>query len=194
MCEVLLKSVKWVNDKLRLERSLQFNELVTNQYAVGKQEYTPWHSDTSPFLDDEGLIVSVTLGAPGVFCFAPFYGVESARKWYYKTEDTRKQCYVDESVRGCVDLWPGDLMLMGGTFQKHMAHKTLKISRINIRMFKDFPAMNPEVSASLQRLIDNCDEWRKHRIAITFRRIVNHSDGSAEFQTQFRCPLRPACG
>ena len=34
MCEVLLKSVKWVNDKLGLERSLQFNELVTNQYET----------------------------------------------------------------------------------------------------------------------------------------------------------------
>ena len=48
VCEVLLKSVEWVNDKLGLERSLQFNELVTNEYEHAKQEYTPWHSDTSP--------------------------------------------------------------------------------------------------------------------------------------------------
>ena len=34
VCEVLLKSVEWVNDKLGLERSLQFNELVTNQYEI----------------------------------------------------------------------------------------------------------------------------------------------------------------
>ena len=127
---MLLKSVEWVNDKLGLERSLQFNELVTNQYETANQEYTPWHSDKNPLLGDEGLIVSLTLGAPGVFCFAPFYGVDSARKWFYKTEEHRKECYVDERVRGCVDLWPGDLMLMGGTFQKHMAHKTLNISRI----------------------------------------------------------------
>ena len=149
VCEVLLKSVEWVNDKLGLERSLQFNELVTNEYEHAKEEYTPWHSDTSPLLGDESLIVSLTLGHPGVFCFAPFYGVESASKWNNKSEALRKQCYRDGKVRGCVDLWPGDLLLMGGTFQKHMAHKTLKISRINIRMFKDFPAKNPEVSASL---------------------------------------------
>ena len=104
-------------------------------------------------MGDESLIVSLTLGHPGVFCFAPFYGVESARKWYYKTEDIRKQCYVDERVRGCVDLWPGDLMLMCGTFQKHMAHKTLKISRIKSRMLQDFPAKNYEVGASLLHLI-----------------------------------------
>ena len=66
MCEVLLKSVEWVNDKLGLERSLQFNELVTNQYETANQEYTPWHSDKSPLLGDEGLIVSLTLGAPAL--------------------------------------------------------------------------------------------------------------------------------
>ena len=125
MCEVLLKSVEWVNDKLGLERSLQFNELVTNEYEHAKEEYTPWHSDTSPLLDDEGLIVSVTLGAPGVFCFAPFYGAESAREWFYKTEDHRKQCYVDKCVRGCVALWCGELMSLCGTFGEHIAHKSL---------------------------------------------------------------------
>ena len=33
-----------------------------------------------------------------------------------------------------------------------------------------------------------------NRIAITFRRIVNHCDGSAKFRSKLRCPLRPACG
>ena len=117
VCEVLSKSMEWVNDKLGLERSLEFNELVTNQYDIGKEEYTPWHTDKNPLLGRESLIVSLTLGAPGVFCFAPFYGVESASKWNHKCEETKKQRYKDGQVRGCVDLWPGDLMLMCGTFQ-----------------------------------------------------------------------------
>ena len=95
VCQVLLNSLEWVKHNLGLERSLLFNEVVANEYAHIKEEYTPWHSDTSPLLDDEGLIVSVTLGAPGVFCFAPFYGAESAREWFLKGEEKRKQCYKD---------------------------------------------------------------------------------------------------
>ena len=152
---MLSKSMEWVNDKLGLERSLQFNELVTNQYEIAKEEYTPWHTDKNPLLGCVSLIVSLTLGAPGVFCFAPFYGVESASKWNHKCEETKKQRYIDGGVRGSVDLWPGDLLLMCGTFQEHMAHKTLKISRFNQSMFTDFPAANPKVSASWRRLIDN---------------------------------------
>ena len=44
VCEVLLKSAKWVNDKLGLERSLQFNELVTNQYETA---YSPSRAVTA---------------------------------------------------------------------------------------------------------------------------------------------------
>ena len=44
VCEVLLKSVEWVNDKLGLERSLQFNELVTNQYETA---YSPSRAVTA---------------------------------------------------------------------------------------------------------------------------------------------------
>ena len=194
VCEVMSKSMEWVNDKLGLERSLEFNELVTNQYDIEKEEYAPWHTDKNPLLGRESLIVSLTLGAPGVFCFAPFYGVKSASKWNHKCEKTKKQRYLNGGVRGCVDLQRGDLLFMCGTFQEHMAHKTLKISRFTESMLDDFPAVNDTVRATLCSLIKKTKALGKYRYAITFRRIVNHSDGSAAFQTQFRCPLRPACG
>ena len=144
-----------VNDKLALERNLQFNKVVRNQYDIGKQEYVPWHTYKNRLLGRASLIVGLTLGAPGVFCFAPFYGVESASKWNHKCEETKKQRCKEGEVRESVDLWPGDLLLMYGTFQEHMAQKTLKIFRFNQSMFTDFPAANPKVSASWRRLIDN---------------------------------------
>ena len=44
VCEVMSKSMEWVNDKLGLERSLQFNELVTNQYEAA---YSPSRAVTA---------------------------------------------------------------------------------------------------------------------------------------------------
>ena len=38
VCEVLLKSLSWVHEKFRLERSLHFNELVANEYEHRKEE------------------------------------------------------------------------------------------------------------------------------------------------------------
>ena len=84
-----------------------FNELVANEYAHTKDEFTPWHSDESRLLGDGALIVSITLGSPGVFCFAPKFGTLFATQWHYRCHEWRKQNYKDNGVRGCVALFPG---------------------------------------------------------------------------------------
>ena len=108
MCQVLLNSLEWVNHNLGQERSLLLNEIVANEYAHINEEYTPWHSDKNGLLDDDALIPSVTLGAPGVFWFAPRRGAESAKKWNFKNATKRKVYYKEQCVRGCGALWRGD--------------------------------------------------------------------------------------
>ena len=80
VCQVLLNSLEWVTHNLGQERSLLLNEIVANEYAHINDEYTPWDSDKNGLVDDEALILSVTLGALGVFCFASRHGAESAKK------------------------------------------------------------------------------------------------------------------
>ena len=51
-------------------------------------------------LDDEALILSVTVGALGVFCFASRHGAESAKKWNFKNVTKRKNVFVDALLCG----------------------------------------------------------------------------------------------
>ena len=111
------------------ERSLLLNEIVANDYAHINDEYTPWHSHKNDLLDDEALILSVTVGALGVFCFVSRHGAESAKKWNFKNVTKRKVYYKEQCVRGCGALWRGELMILCGTFREHMAHKSLPIFR-----------------------------------------------------------------
>ena len=115
VCQVLLKSLEWTNQMFGVEKGLQFNEIVANQYVHNMGEYVPWHSDKNSLFANEPVIASITLGAPGVFCFAPLYGSNFANAWNFKKTEQRKQNYNDLGVRGCVALWPGDVMIMCGT-------------------------------------------------------------------------------
>ena len=84
-----------VNDKLALERSLQFNKLVRNQYDIGKQEYMPWHTYKNRLLGRASLIVDLTLGAPGVFCFAP----RAFQAFLTSSEEVRCRCLLPLIVK-----------------------------------------------------------------------------------------------
>ena len=114
VCEVLLTSLSWVHEKLQLERSLHFNELVANEYDHRKDEYTPWHSDTSHLLADEALIVSITLDSPGVFCFSP--NIDMLLHEF--SGPSNEFVAFSTAVRGCVALLSRDVMVMCGSFEE----------------------------------------------------------------------------
>ena len=106
-----------------------------------------------------------------MLCFSPKFGTPFAEQWYFKNVDKRKQNYRDKGVWGCVGLLPGDLMIMCGSFQKHMVHKTLPFSRITRFIIEDFPAINPRLKKSLEELIvKKGDFGKRKRVELEFKR------------------------
>ena len=76
-------------------------------------------------------------------------------------------------VRGCVALFPGDLMIMCGSFQENMVHKTLQFSHIKPCILEAFPAINPNLKKRLEELVAEMPSLRKRkRTVCTFKRTV----------------------
>ena len=178
-CGVLLDSISWLHDKLGIAtqqggfRSCQFNNVVASQYDYALGEYIPWHTDANELFGHNALIASVSLDSPGAFVFAPRMGTDFANRWYHKNLAIRKEKQKQGGVRGVLPLFPGDVMIMCGTFQENMMHKTLPVSRITPSIFGDFPAVNPRLKDSLEELLAVMPSIRKRkRSVITFRRIA----------------------
>ena len=156
-------------------RSCQFNNVVANQYEYGLDQYIPWHTDAYEVIGPNALIASVSLDCPGAFVFAPRMGTNFARRWLHKRRGERgqKQKQKEAGVRGALPLFPGDLMIMRGTFQENMVHKTLRFSRITPSVIGDFPAVNPCLNESLEQLLAVMPGLgKRRRFDITFHRNV----------------------
>ena len=50
---------------------VQFNQILANWYEVASDDAIPAHTDKNSLLNDSTEILSLSLGAPGVFCFEP---------------------------------------------------------------------------------------------------------------------------
>ena len=181
-CGVLLDSIGWLHDKLGIAtqqggfRSCQFNNVVATQYDYALGQYIPWHTDANELIGHNALIASVSLDSPGAFVFAPRMGTDFAHRWYHKQLAIRKEKQKQGGVRGVLPLFPGDVMIMCGTFQENMMHKTLPVSRITPSIFGDFPAVNPRLKDSLEQILAVMPSIRKRkRSVITFRRIVRRT-------------------
>ena len=105
------------------------HQIVGNRYDKTTNQAIPWHSDKSALLSSNTDIVSVSLGCGGVFCYMPnekaqlsdvHRSLKLGRKW-----QKRRQAATDGCLRGCVPLFAGDVLLMCGSFQECMQHKTL---------------------------------------------------------------------
>ena len=48
-----------------------FNQILVNVYSRQRDEYVPWHSDQAPLYADYTDIVSISVGAPGLYCYMP---------------------------------------------------------------------------------------------------------------------------
>ena len=106
-----------------------FQQIIGNHYDRASNQSIHWHSDKSALLSDKTDIVSVSLGCAGVFCYMPnekaqFSDVHQSLKlggqWH-----KRRQTAIDRGLRGCVPLFAGDVLLMCGSFQECMQHRTL---------------------------------------------------------------------
>ena len=170
-----MDSPGWLRNKLGIAtdqggfRSCQFNNVVATQYKNGLDQYIPWHTHASEITDPNPLIVSITLNSPGVFCFAPSLDL------LYSREFSRDMNYYEYSrdVRGCVALFPGDLMIMCGSFQEHMLQRTLPFSHIKPYILEAFPAVNPDLKKRLEELVAEMPSLRKRKRSVfTFKRTV----------------------
>ena len=174
-CEVLVDSLKWLHNKLGIAtdqggfRSCQFNNAVAHQYKHGLDQYLPWNTDASEIFGPNPLIVSITLNSPGVFCFAP--NIDMLLQEFSRPPN--EFVAFSSSLRGCVALLSGDLMIMCGSFQENMKHKTLQFSHIKPSILEAFPAINPNLKKRLEQLVAEMPSLRKRkRTVCTFKRTV----------------------
>ena len=62
-------------------------------------------------------------------------------------------------------------MIMRGTFQENMVHKTLPFSRITPFIIEDFPAINPRLKKSMEELIvKKGGLGKRKRVELEFKR------------------------
>jgi len=96
-----------VRKRLEDETDHRFNSVLVNRYRSGR-DAMGWHSDDEPELGAQPLIASVSLGA--------------RRRFAFKHRD-------DAGVTQTLELGHGDLLLMGGTTQRHYKHAVPRTAR-----------------------------------------------------------------
>ena len=199
-CGVLTKMLDYTHGMLGVWNGddMEFNEIVGNRYYVYDQN-VPYHSDTNALLDANPTIMSISLGATGAFCYAPDYRTEFGKQWCQEPGDrnekklkTIKVRHTEAGVKGMVPLQAGDIMVMGGSFNRFFVHKTLRNCQLHgnystIQSVLDkYPAVRgrikPSIDCFLQRLWKDVEPAQ--RFCITFRRIKYH-------KTIPRCPCLP---
>ena len=188
-----LKSFEeWVNGH-NVSPVYHINEVLGNMYSREEDENMDWHDDTDMLYQTSTDVLSLSVGSPGVLCFQPrrndsddsLYQVTGAKR--YKKEARRQQT-IDKGLRGLVPLLPGDLLVMSGTFQDYMQHKTLKFSRLTdtAKLLAAYTA----TSATSKQLLPSVS-IKPEEISLANRgnftgRIISHHK-----TTPVRCPEIP---
>ena len=203
-CGVLTKMLDYTHDMLGVWNGddMEFNEIVGNRYFVFDQN-VPYHSDANDLLDANPTIMSISLGATGAFCYAPDYRTEFGKRWCQEPLTKReqklktiKERHTAAGVKGMVPLQAGDIMVMGGSFNRFFVHKTLR----NCEVVGNHPTIEsvleryPAVRRRIQPSIDRFLQWLSkssdkdvelaQRFCVTFRRIKYHKSIP-------RCPCIP---
>jgi len=181
-CPVIAQATEWLHQTHKSDDTHRFNRAQANVYERVKNEWIPWHSDRHGTLNDDTEVMSLSLGAPGVYCFClndlPF-------TWNMSTWEGRRELDIAHKLRGCTPLFAGDLLLTTGTFHVHMQHKTLKFSEIYLHeellndrlILHKYPGTSAESKALLARAFCTNRWHQRDRGVITWRRIVKHQDG-----------------
>ena len=185
-CKMLLYSHNWLHYPMT-NRQYKFNHIVANVYDSMNQECIPWHSDQHERLGKEAVILSITTHSPGAFCFQPRQGSEFSLKFHEKTTQytDRRKAYAAEGVRGVLPLNPGDIMVMTGTAQEHLEHKTIANHEITREKLEKYPAVNSDLQDSVDTLLrDVQNGLPRYHAVLTFSKIRHY----------FNCPCCPAAG
>ena len=173
----------WLHDALNVPREEQFDEVVANVYSREKDQYIGPHTDQNALLGETNEIISMSMGAAGVFYWQPH--PEGRLKGWYSKQEGRHAQERSDGKWGCTPLLPGELILVNGTFQRHFLHGTLRFSeaaRVDevLRRFKVCSDSKKVFESTMYQ--DYFDEKLVllDRSVVTLRRIVNHKTGCPE--------------
>ena len=177
----------WLHDEHKVPRQEHFDEIVANIYSRPANQCIGAHTDQNPLLGETSDILSLSMGAAGVFFWHPSL-TGQLRGWNAK-EAARHATERAAGLWGCVPLLPGDLFLATGTFQKHLVHGALS--------YRDAANVDGVLSkwstcSDARRVLESA-EYREYfdetvpqedRSVMTFRRIVNHRHDCPELVRQ----------
>ena len=175
-CKVLSDSEAWLHEGVD-KRKFRFDDIVANMYDSKVQERVPWHSDDDAALGANTVILSITTHSARAFCFQPKWDSDLCYKFlsYKCSYRDRKHGYIDAGVRGVVPLKPGDIMVMTGTAQDNLEHRTLINREITVETMESYPAINANLQNAMDELlIDVRKGLPRYRGGLTFRKIIFH--------------------
>ena len=154
MCKMLSDSEAWLHDGVA-NNKFRFNEIQATRYDSTNQESIPWHSDQHGRLGKETVILSITTHSPGAFCFQPRQGSKFSYEFHGRSTkcEARKEKYRKAAVRGVLPLGPGDIMVMTGTAQENLQHKTIANHLITRAKLDRYPAVNSHLQNSAEELL-----------------------------------------
>ena len=170
----------WLHQTHKMERKEYFDEIVANIYSRTENQYAGYHTDQSDLLGATSDIVSLSMGAAGVFFWRPSpdgplrSNGEGWAKEVYRHDAEKKA-----GLWGCVPLFPGDLFLCCGTFQHHLLHGSLKyteaanVDEVTVNYSMCSEATMRLYSPEYRKCFDQ-SRMQPDRSVITFRRIENH--------------------
>ena len=185
----------WLHDEHKVPRQEHFNEIVANIYSRPKNQSIGAHTDQNPLLGETSDILSLSMGAAGVFFWHP--SLTGQLRGWNKKEYDRHATEMAEGLWGCVPLLPGDLFLASGTFQHHLVHGSLSYTEAaNVHEVISQWSMCSEAlsvlhSAAYQAYFDNSTP-QEDRSVITFRKNANHFPDCPELMVHRLMPPGPA--
>ena len=179
MCKMLSDSEAWLHDGVA-NNKFRFNEIQATRYDSTNQESIPWHSDQHGRLGKETVILSITTHSPGAFCFQPRQGSKFSYEFHgrHTKYEARTRAYAAAGVRGVLSLHPGDIMVMTGTAQEHLEHKTIANHEITREKLEKYPAVNENVRRYLDAMLIAVERsLPRYRGVVTFRKTRCHNLG-----------------
>ena len=156
---------QYMQSELGLQRVNIPDCLVVNVY--GEEHYIKWHTDDDPLFDTQNReveILSISLGADGVFCVQPQPHSVAANAMNIKGKKSSARI-MERDLRFAMLLSHGSAVLMTGWFQTEFQHCTIPSTEWSNH------AWASTVTRSAKKFPTN----EEPRINLTYRYIVNHN-------------------
>ena len=92
----LQKPTQWITNLGRGSGVTEFNQFVANEYSCDADDAIPLHTDDNDLLEKCTEILTLSMGAPGIFCFEPDTKLHNASPLYEAGWNTEKKASMTE--------------------------------------------------------------------------------------------------